>query len=491
MRTDKAVARLDRAVKSAIVESGLTGGKRLVVAVSGGPDSLALLLALSRLRDELDLELHGAHLDHGLRAEAAEADARFVAATFRELAIDLTSERADVQSYRRSRRLSLEEAAREVRYAFLGRVAAEVDADAVALGHTSDDQAATVLMHVIRGTGLTGLRGMEPSVRRTLGDREVLLMRPLLGVSRTDTMEYCRALDAEPREDESNQSLEMARNRIRLELLPLLEEHNPAVRDALVRLSRSAAHDVAYLDSQVESVWHETAREEPGHVALGTDAFRALSPALQAHLLRRAVALVKGDLNEIEQVHVEGMVRLMGGPAGRSLDLPGRLRFAVGYGEATIAPADSDLCPLPPLEGESRLQVPGETLIHGWRITANIVQRSPKEAVDTRPRQHGDSRPDTPDGLGVYLSNKLLGGELHARPRKRGDRFQPLGMAGPKKLQDFMVDSKIPRPWRDRVPLVCSPDGIAWVVGWRVADWAKVKEGETQQLQLRFLPRGR
>ena len=484
------VDRLDREVEAALRGSA-PAAKKLVVAVSGGPDSLALLHALLHLRAPLSLKLHGAHLNHGLRGDAGAKDAAFVADSFSRADIPYAAENADVASYRAAHRLSLEEAARDVRYAFLGRVASEVDADAMALGHTADDQAETVLMHVIRGTGLTGLRGMEPSVRRTLGDREVLLVRPLLGVSRTDTQGYCRALDTEPREDESNRSLEMARNRIRRELLPLLEKHNPAVRDALVRLSRSAAKDVAHLDSEVESVWQETAREEHGYVAIDSYAFQLLAPALQAHLLRRAVALVKGDLNEIEQVHVDGMVGLIGRPPGRSLDLPGGLRFAVGYGEATIAYADDDLCPLPPLEGESRLQVPGETLIHGWRITANIVERGTNEAAGIRPREAVEPGPGTPDGLGVYLSNELLSSELHARPRKPGDRFQPLGMAGPKKLQDFMVDSKIPRLWRDRVPLVCSSRGIAWVVGWRVADWAKVKEGETQQLQLRFLPRGR
>ena len=491
MSTDKAVARLERRVKRAMVESGLTEGKLLVVAVSGGPDSLALLYALRRLRAELGMELHGAHLDHGLRAGAAAADAHFVAETFRELGIEFTSEQTDVSSYRKRHKLSLEEAAREVRYTFLTRVASEAQADAVAVGHTSDDQAETVLMHIIRGSGLAGLRGMEPSSRRTVGDMELVLVRPLLGVSRADTREYCRALDLEPRRDESNQSLQPARNRIRLELLPTLEEHNPAIRDALVRLSRSAAQAITYLDDEVEDVWPQAVREDRDHVALNKNVFGQLAPALQAHLLRRAIGFVKGDLREIEQSHVEDMVRLMGGPAGRRLDLPGGVQFAVEYDKAFIAAAEIDLCPLPSLDGESRLQVPGETLIHGWRITATALETSPNDAAPAtiEERDEKDTGEYGPGGLEVRLSDDLLSGPLHIRARRRGDRFQPLGMSGSKKLQDFMVDSKIPRRWRDRVPLVCSPRGIAWVVGWRAADWATVKEGQTRQLRLRFLPR--
>ena len=492
MSTHKAVVRLHLAVKRALKECCLTGGKRLVVAVSGGPDSLAMLFALNHLRAEFGLELHGAHLDHGLRADDAQADARFVTETFQRLGIDLTSERADVPSYRKRHRLSLEEAAREVRYEFLGRVAVDFGADAIAVGHTSDDQAETVLMHIIRGTGLTGLRGMETLSRRTFGETEAVLVRPLLGSSREDTCDYCQALDLEPRIDQSNLSVELTRNRVRMDVLPLLEKHNPAIRAALVRLSRSAAQEMDYLDSQVDRVWPEAVRVEPEHVALNREAFRRSAPALQAHMLRRAVAVLKGDLQELEQSHVDDMARLMEGPAGRRLDLPGGVQFAVGYAEATIAFAGSDLCPLPPLEGERRLRIPGETLIHGWRITADVIEPGPTPPADAKDEFPIGTEIDEygPGGLTARLSDELLGGQLHVRPRRRGERFQPLGMSQSKKLQDFMVDSKIPRHWRDRVPLVCSPRGIAWVVGWRVADWARVKEGETRQLLIRMLPHG-
>ncbi len=504
MSTDSVVARLDRQVAGALQERNLAGGRLLVVAVSGGPDSMAMLLALSRLRGELGLQLHGAHLDHGLRGEASKADARYVAGSFRRLGIGLTSERADVPTFQRKHRLSLEKAARDVRYAFLARVAVEQQADAIALGHTSDDQAETVLMHIIRGSGLTGLRAMETSSRRTIDGKDVLLFRPLLRSSRQDTGEYCAALNLEPRLDRSNLSTEMKRNRLRIELLPMLEEYNPAVREALIRLSRNAARDMEYMDTQVDSVWGDAARQDRGRVALNRAVFDRLAPSLQCHLLRRAVAIVMGDLAEIEQNHIDSMARLTRGPAGRTLDLPRGIRFSVGYQEATIASAESDLCPLPPLKGEHPLKIPGETLTPGWRITATVKARDPSKGFDCSsvPRTPmlagklnareangpGGAPWYGPDGLKARFSRESLGGRLTVRGRRQGDRFQPLGMSGHKKLKDFMVDARIPRQWRDRVPLVVSPEGIAWVVGWRIAEWARAGEKEGRQLEIRFVP---
>jgi tRNA(Ile)-lysidine synthase len=481
MTRNKTIAHLHRQVRLALEQSRLSG-KLLVLAVSGGPDSLALLYALHHLRDELGLCLHGAHLNHGLRGEASRADAEFAAETFASLGLPFTLEEAKVSSYRQQHHLSLEEAAREVRYAFLTRVAGEQRADAVALGHTADDQAETILMHIIRGSGLAGLRGMETMSRRTLDGSEITLVRPLLGVSRQETLEYCRALTLTPRMDESNLSPELRRNRVRLELLPLLERYNPAIREALVRLSRSAARDMAYVEDRVLEVWPQIVREGEDSVHIDISAFLKLAPALQAHLLRRAVLAVKGGLEELEQNHIDDMMRLMTGPAGRSLDLPGEVRFRVGYGEAAVAPATLDTCPLPSLEGQHGLVVPGETAVGGWRISAALIEDS------TEPRTLVRGKSSHTLSYVERLDFASLGGELWVRPRIPGDRFQPLGMTETKKLQDFMVDSKIPRNWRDRVPLVVSPRGIAWVAGWRIAEWTRVSKDTEQVLELQFEP---
>ena len=485
MQVHKAVARLKREVDRALRGCGLTGGKRLIVAVSGGPDSLAMINALCDLRGELGLELHGAHLDHGLRGDAAKADAHFVVGTFRQLNIGLTSERADVPAFRQTHRLSLEEAARTVRYRFLARVAQEQGADAIALGHTADDQAESILMHIMRGSGLTGLRGMRPSGRQVIGETEVFLVRPLLELSRGDTTAYCRALNLKPRLDETNLSIELKRNWVRKEVMPLLEEFNPAIGRALVRLSRTAAEQIAHLDSEVDTVWHEVVRRVDSYFALERTAFSQLSGAVQTHLLRRAVALVKNGLDDLDRGHVDDMVRLMRGPSGRALDLPGGVRFFVRHGEGVIGDAATDLCDLPSLDGEHAVRVPGETPVCGWRVTVNMEEPG-VGAANTSPTMAGTELTGA-DSFKARLSYDAVGSQLTIRARRPGDRFQPLGMSGRKKLQDFMVDAKIPRECRDRVPLVVAPAGIAWVTGSRIADWAKIRSTDQRVLEMRFV----
>jgi len=466
--------RLEARVVDAAARCGLARGGLLVVAVSGGPDSLALLHALARTRPMTSLEIHAAHLDHGLRGEESRADAAFVSRVCRELGLALTSGSVDTEAFRRAHRLSLEDAARRLRYRFLARVAAEQGAVAVALGHTIDDQAETVLMNIVRGAGLTGLRGMSESDARNVEGSDVLMFRPFLGgVSRSDTEGYCEALGLEPRHDSSNSSLLMLRNRIRHEVLPSLARVNPQVRDAILRLSESARRDLEYLERAVDEAWNDVVAVHGDRTLVDRGGFAGLDPAVGAHLLRRAVGLASGGLSDLGLAHVDEMLDLLDGPAGRSIDLPGGLAFIVGYQSAQVGPAGLDTCPLPLLENEVELEVPGETAVGGWRVTAET---------------EGGHSNSPADAVCAVVSHQAVSGGLRVRSRRPGDRFQPLGMAGKKKLQDFMVDSRIDRSWRDRIPLVVGDRGIAWVVGWRLAEWARPTEAGTD-VRLSFIPR--
>ena len=465
--------RVDALVRDALRRSGLSPGARLVVAVSGGPDSLALLHSLARLQGETAFELHGAHLDHGLRGEASAADARFVAQTFRALGIPLTSGSADVQAYRARHRTSLEEAAREVRYDFLARVATERGADSVALGHTADDQAETVLMHVVRGSGLAGLAGMDAAGRRSIGAADLLLLRPLLAVVREDTLACCRALGLEPRLDESNRSPDMTRNRVRMELMPLLQELNPQARNAILRLAAAARQQISHLDEQVASLAPGAMRVEAGTVALDRRLVAPLPAAVRLHLLRLAVATAKGDLDGIYQAHLDQMDGMLAGPASRTADLPGGLTFSVTYNDAILTagpPPQPDMPP--PLTKAHALNVPGETAAEGWLATTRI----------------GPAPDESPlgGGLAARLDPALAGEPLTLRARQPGDRFQPLGMTGRKKLKAFLIDEKVPRAHRDRIPLLVTPRGIAWVPGHRIAHWARVPPNSQQALHVRL-----
>ena len=261
-----------------------------------------------------------------------------------------------------------------------------------------------------------------------------------------------------------------------------MEKMNPAVKESLVRLSRSVAVDLAFLEGEVDSVVESTISVADGVVSIDRKKLLGLHPAVQNHLIRRAVLLARNDLTDLRQSHVEEMARLMSGPAGTALDLPGGLRFAVSYGWATVGPRHQASCPLPPLTGPTSLRVPGETRVGGWRVMTTIGEPPGPPSGQS----HDDARPPAGARFTETFDLGSLGGELLLRARVPGDRFQPLGMAQSKKLQDFMVDGRIPREWRDSVPLVVSPRGIAWVVGWRIADWARMREDTERALSIEF-----
>ncbi len=446
----------------------------IVVAVSGGPDSLALLLLLNRLSRPLGLTLHVAHLDHGLRGADAKSDAQFVEDTARDLGLPVTLGVEDVESYRAAHGLSPEEAAREMRYGFLARVAAEQGAASIALGHTADDQAETVLMHILRGSGLSGLAGMSTLSYRpsAQGSERVALLRPLLEVTREETAAYCRWKGVTPREDLTNRSLEFTRNRTRLELLPFLSNYNPRIRDALLRLSSAAAHDQDYITGEATQALGNLAAIEGEGVRIERDGFAALHPALKRHLLRLVYREATGSTDGLAHSHIEDMVKLSDGGVGGSVDLPGGLMFFVDYDSLSLAVNAGGASGPPALQGEHPLSVPGQTCIPGWSVSARLLP-------------YGGEPPEAA-AYTARLDAERVGLALCVRGRKPGDRFTPLGMAGSKKLQDFMVDARIPSASRDSVPLVVSKEGILWVVGRRIAHWARVTEETTEILLLEF-----
>jgi len=472
---------LEQRVLQFIREQGLIEGEEvLLVGVSGGPDSVCLLHILSLLEETLGASLHIAHLDHMLRGADSAADSRYVSDLAQRLGIPVTVERRDVEAYQQEHRLSLEEAARKVRYNFYCEVAESIGAKRIALGHTKDDQVETILMHMVRGTGLAGLRGMQPVTTWQGRGGTLLLVRPLLEVTRVEIEEYCCACDLEPRTDVSNYSPAFLRNRLRYELVPLLESYNRNISGALLRTARTAADDLSFLEEHVSVAWSQVVTEQPNGLLLNSEALLSLHPSLQRHLLRRVLGQILGELTDIQLIHIEKMMEALSKPAGRRLSLPRGLVFHVGYHTCLVARGDQDTCPFTPLEGEYRLNVPGDTVLPGWSVRANITTPG-RGAEGFSERSIGVRRADR-----ACLDLDESGTDLVVRGRKAGDRFQPLGMAELKKLQDFMVDSKIPRAWRDRVPLVCSPEGIVWVVGWRIAERVKVKDSTKRVLYLEF-----
>jgi tRNA(Ile)-lysidine synthase len=471
------LVRKDKSTEQKVIDfvhnkSLLSAGDKLVLAVSGGADSVCLLHTLVRHQADLDIQLHVAHLNHQLRGTESDADASYVLGFAKELHIQATVECRDVAGYHGGKGGSLEEAAREIRYGFLAEVAAKVSASRVVVGHTRDDHIETILLHLLRGSGLAGLGGLRPRSVVSYGQQGASLevIRPLLGITRQETLSYCRRHRLNARSDSSNESLSFLRNRVRLELLPVLRNYNTNIDEALLRLADIAGEETQFMEQQASLLWQDLARFEKGVIYLDMDKLSILPHALQRYIFRRAIQQIRGDLRDIESGHIEDMLKLLSKPAGKSLCLPDGLMLSTEYGRLVLVQAQADICTLPAILDTSNINIPGMTDLPGWQIKADVIT--------------GSTGSD--NGFSASFDLDKVGNKLVVRRRRQGDRFQPLGMNQTKKLQDFMVDVKIPRSWRDRVPLVSTDDQILWVVGWRIDDRVKVTGKTKKVLRLKF-----
>ena len=480
----------ERLVAVGLRRAGMSGtGVTIVVACSGGPDSTALLRSLHRLQSSHNLSLHVAHLNHDFRGAEADHDAAFVQLIADRLGLPCSIDKVDPIAYQRSHSVSsFEQAAREMRYSFLYSVAAAMGASAVALGHTSDDQAETVLLHILRGAGMQGLRGMAEVSHwpwPTDGNGP-LLFRPLLDAGKAETAAYCRELGQTYREDSGNYLWRFTRNRVRLDLMPrLARDYNPRVRDALLRLARIARDEADFLEIELDSRWDGIATMEETGVLLDAGELAVLHSALQRRALRRAYSLAAGDSRALGESHLDAMLSLVQDRrGGRSLDLPRGISARFEANVLRIFSRDRRRR-APNLPREYSIRVPhedGETVefeAEGWQLSMRLGTSLSSQDSDAPPGRR----------FTASLKRDVLVGEVTLRTRRPGDRIQPSGMTGTKKLQDFFTDAKIPRDQRDSVPLLVCERGIAWVVGHRVAGWAQ-SDDDSAAIRVDFVSSG-
>lgn len=420
---------------------------RVLVAVSGGQDSCALLHGFAALREELGVELHIAHLNHGFRGDEADADAEFVRAFAKQLGIPSTVATQDVPGMAARLRISNQVAARRARHEFLDRTADSIGAARIALGHTRDDKIETVLMNVVRGTGIDGLVGLSAASGRRI--------RPLLEVSRDETAAYCRANGIPFHEDASNLSTAYTRNRVRAELLPLLQSrYHPGVRNAILRLADLAEQDSAVLNDIAERALRDSLlNRTDARIVLSTERMRLLPAAIQRRALRAAILEVRGDLVDVDAGTIERTVMAL--TAGRR----GRFQFTLPNGDISVEVTGLALGiakMVPDCDArrvEHVLPIPGSVLTPEFHARFEIRFVGRAADVGANSADH------------LYLDVDAVSLPIIVRNRRLGDRLRPAGLGGSKKVQDILTDAKVPAANRDAVPIVADSRGILWVVG--------------------------
>jgi tRNA(Ile)-lysidine synthase len=434
-------------------------GEQILAAVSGGADSLCLLLVLKAL----GYSLHIAHFDHHLRPESGR-DAEIVRRMAERLGLPFILGQGDVAAHADLLRMTREEAARDLRYAFLSRTASELDCAAIATGHTMDDQAETLLMRLVRGTGMRGMGGIRPSRELeadpvNLEGRSTRIVRPLLCLSHAQTAGYCEQEGWTPIEDPTNQEKVITRNRIRLELIPLLRTYNPEIVAGLSRFAEVAQSQNDFLEQTAAQLWDRHAVElAPGLARFPADLFRGEAVAVRSALIRQAVVHLTGNLEDLSHRQVERVLDLIQtSPVSLRTDLALGVEVLLESGWLVFR-QQASIPDLPEWDGVN-LPCPGKISIRHpkWIFELMVTEATGSSDPDLR-EDHWIGRID-PDRIRPPLV---------IRKRRRGEKFSPLGMAGPVSLNNFMVSHHVPLNERDHWPLVCDSEGIIWIPGIRI-----------------------
>ncbi|HML36544.1 MAG TPA: tRNA lysidine(34) synthetase TilS, partial [Bacillota bacterium] len=483
-------------VRSTILNNGLIEkGERIVVGLSGGPDSVCLFHVLYQLREELDIRLHGVHINHGLRPGAADEDQRYAESLCAEYQVPCDSFSFDVNRIARDEGISSEDAGRQVRYRSFFEVASRIAAETgcpvkIAVAQNMNDQAETLLMRIIRGTGIDGLAGIE-YLRREKGN---VIIRPLLDVTREEIEEYCRENGLNPRIDKTNLEPIYTRNKIRLELLPYLRKNfNPNIDAALSRLSRIAKEDKDYFGQRAEEIIAKYAAFSGGRadikdgnrgdrgvrVSVPAEILREAPPALRHRIVVRLLESI-GLSKDITASHLEQADRLLKeGRTSASTDFTAGYAMKISYDAAEFYKKEE----LRSLNFEYEINVEGITEIPELNagIGVKILRRQDwlngKENNGNNGDVSGNSKGQK-NGNGPWRLSfdkiEASGRRPVLRTRRQGDYIVPLGMKGRKKLQDFFVDEKYVREERDRIPLLCLGPEVIWVAGGRISENYKV-----------------
>lgn len=433
-------------------------GDKVIVGVSGGSDSVCLLYLLSSLK-KYRLKLVVAHLNHGLRGRESARDEKFVEQTALKLGLKYICDRCDTESFKSQENLSTEDAARRLRYRFFDNSLKITGADKIATAHNLEDQAETVLMRMLRGSGSSGLSGIPP----VNGN----IVRPLINISSAEIKKYLKSQKIAWIEDSSNRSKIFLRNKIRHELLPELGTYNPNIVEVLSRTSNILRLESDFINSHTKKAFKSVfVKKHFGYIAK-IDKYSRLHKAIRLSALRMCIEKIKGDLNSISTIQVLNLdEQINSAKASSEVVLPGKLIFSKGYRVFSI----------------SGIEIDKSGFNHEVRGVGRYSYRNGFKLLFEK----SSDRSMWLDENTGHFSLKKVSFPINVRNVKPGDRFKPLGSKGFKKLKDFFIDEKVPRFLRKTVPILECSEGIIWVGGFRIDDRFKVDNREKAFLRIKL-----
>lgn len=448
----------------------------VLVGVSGGPDSVALLYVLLALASTFSLRIGVAHLNHCLRQDDSDKDAEFVASLARKLNLPCYITKKDVRRYQQKNKLSLEEAARSVRYAFLNNVAERNRFNKIALGHHSDDNAELVLMYIFRGSGPLGISGIPPK-------RDEKIVRPLIRSTRSEVIEFLSENRLRYVSDSSNTDRKYLRNKIRHELIPSLKaSYNPRITETLNRLASIIRREDEWIEDIITPIFEKSALAVEGDkIVLSVQRLDGIHIAAKRRVIRKAIKRIKGDLRRITLTHIDSTISLLEkGPAYACLDLPDRIRIRK---KRNILILSREKSALRSLDVKS---IDGETLFFEYKISKPGALFIKEINTQLKLSETGIENLHDVHGTGhqiAFFDMDNLAFPLVVRNFRPGDRFTPLGMTGTQKVKKYFINNKVPRTERERCPLLLSQGKIIWVVGYRIDDFVKIKSSTKNVLK--------
>lgn len=437
----------------------------IVIGVSGGPDSMALLFCLLEFRKITPFNIFIAHVNHGVRGEEARRDQLFVEKTAKALDLPYYTIDVSMEQYGKEKGITAEEAGRELRYGFFRDILKEHGGGKIAVAHNLNDQAETLLMRIMRGTGIDGLRGMFFKYQD--------IIRPILGIKREEIEKYIEENGIETVLDRTNLQPIYSRNKVRLELIPYMEENfNPNIVNTLWRMSTVVSTDVDFLEEYTTREYNNMVKKNGNHsIIFDKGKFLKNHRSIQQRLIRNGILELRGSLQGMTEVQILSTLDLfLGDNTGREIHLSNGIVARTSYGDLII---EKEL-ELSRDDYSYGLVVPGSLIIHnGYKFETKILEK------DFDLIFHGK------ENIKYFDYDKVMG-KLEVRNRKDGDRFTPFGMKGRKKLKDYFMDEKVPRELRDKIPLIVDKENILWVVGYRNSELYKVTENTKRVLSVSY-----